>query len=614
MFFHLFYSITPRFLLCLSCIFLCRFDLLAQLTVKTADPLAMQRQNKALVFEVSGAWTDSVTAIISYAGKPNAKVLKTLRAPVTNGQANFQYQPDIPCVLRCIVQVGGATAQVFAAYQPYQIKPSESEPTDFDTFWAAQKSALRQIAPDIQLYLQSSTDYCNTYKISMALPDFRRAYGYICVPKGSGVFPAIIELPAFGFSSGIVRPSEQLAQQGGAIVISLNIHSNDPDQSGPNDYLSQGLMLPETNYYKYAILSVVRCVDYLETRSDYNREVGVMGVSQGGGLSLMSAGVDDRISVLATVFAAMNDHAALKYEKPAGFPYYLDFSSVSDKEQLLRAVKYYDATYAARRFKGHSLTVIGYQDDVCPPATVFAAFNALQGQKCLLHLLKNGHYPNPEEFTNPSHPNGLFAFFRTHLKAMQTPPWPWGERPLGYEINAGGQQLYFDNKEGQLIGKILVNGQGRTDLSLCWEKISGPGLVQFSAPNSLQTGVLFSEKGLYRLRLSADDISYLNSTGDRYYSLADEVAVQVGETTENPAIPVNLYPNPSTGTLYLSFPDGDVSIQSLDIWHLSGQQLSSSEFNYSSGVITLSPHLPKGIYLIQCHTNKGIQWRQFALL
>ena len=59
-------------------------------------------------------------------------------------------------------------------------------------------------------------------------------------------------------------------------------------------------------YYKYGVLGAIRAIDYIFSRSDFNgSEMGVMGVSQGGGLAYLVAGVDDRVNLLLNSVPAL---------------------------------------------------------------------------------------------------------------------------------------------------------------------------------------------------------------------------------------------------------------------------------------------------------------------
>ena len=112
-----------------------------------------------------------------------------------------------------------------------------------------------------------------------------------------------------------------------------------------------------------------------------------MGVSQGGGLAYLLAGIDDRVSLLIASNPTMGQHVGFKYDRASGFPYYLANVTANNQgnttlfNATVNATKYYDAMFAARRFKGASFTLTGLKDMVVPSGTVIASYNQLPGEK-----------------------------------------------------------------------------------------------------------------------------------------------------------------------------------------------------------------------------------------
>ncbi|MCS7089586.1 MAG: fibronectin type III domain-containing protein [Verrucomicrobiota bacterium] len=80
-----------------------------------------------------------------------------------------------------------------------------------------------------------------------------------------------------------------------------------------------------------------------------------------------------------------------------------------------------------------------------------------------------------------------------------------GNRPP--RVSAGADQIVDWGDTVTLWGSVRDDGlpvnPGRVVAQ--WEVINGPGLVNFLAPQSLQTAVTFSQSGLYTLRLVASD-------------------------------------------------------------------------------------------------------------
>ena len=60
-------------------------------------------------------------------------------------------------------------------------------------------------------------------------------------------------------------------------------------------------------------------------------------------------------------------------------------------EQALRTLSYFDGAVLARSAKAPALFSVGLMDDICPPSTVYAAFNAYGGPKEIREYPYNEH-------------------------------------------------------------------------------------------------------------------------------------------------------------------------------------------------------------------------------
>ena len=439
---------------------------------------------------------------------------------------SIPFQSTEAGMVLCTATINGAQAKAGAAFSPYLIQPLEEEPSDFDAFWSAAKSELANVPIDPQTTLYTESQYSKTYRINLANINNRRVYGYLTVPNGAGSYPAVLGLPSFGDSPNLVQPDPTVAEYLGALSMQISIHNAEPDQVDPNAYLPNNITDPNSIYYKLSLLACIRAVDYLFSRSDFDGiNMAVNGVSQGGGLAIMLAGIDDRVSLLVQSNAALCEHAGLKYNKASGFPYYLQSSAETDGSsshsvQTLAAAKYFDAVYFAKRYTGPSLHFISYEDDVCPPATVFAAFNQIAGEKVLMHSRELAHNHPPEYW------NGRFDFYRKHFGDAVNPTFPWASTTKGYSIDAGEDAYIAATETANLLGQITFDN-ATVSLPVKWQKVDGNGTAYFIDETMQETGVNFSQAGEYTLRLQAEDYALL-STDAKYYTLIDQLKVLVG--------------------------------------------------------------------------------------
>ncbi len=522
-------SIYPLFL------FFFPIILNAQLSVITDHSTGRYAVGDTAYFIVHSSTDSAATYVIKYAIGSDLPPIRTGNVKLIGGYAFISYVATTAGFVHCSVTQNGQNTYTGAAFDLFKIQPIEPEVANFDAFWIAQKTALAAVPMNVNVASRGRSDFADKYDFNIELTDGKRAYGYLNVPRGNGSYPAVIRLPAYGNTENMVDDDVLLAERAGVISVFLNVHSNLPNQQGPNNYLAIGLDNPSNYYLKHVLLGVVKTIDYLQTRADFNGQVGVIGVSQGGGLAVLAAGIDQRIGLLVNVYPALCAHPNLKYNKPSGFPSYWRFAqSIGlDANMVLNTVKYYDAVTAAKRFRGVSWTMVGYLDDVCNASTVYEAYNQIKGQKIMTHFLKKSHIDTPDEYAKSEFPTGMYAFFRRNFPASNNAPWTWLNKTLGYTIDVGKDIILTENKPVLLRGAVELEGVA-ANLPVRWEKIEGEGTVTFSNPQSLTTNVVFSQSGTYRLRLIAEDMSTIASD-NKYTTLSDDITVVI-----NPIVPVEL--------------------------------------------------------------------------
>jgi cephalosporin-C deacetylase len=507
----------------------------AQLYVFTDRPTGRYEIGDTIFFIAKSPFDTAAIFSIKYGITSDLPPLSTGNCQVKNGYAFISYVAKSVGFVQCAVTQKGQTNYAGAAIDPFSIQPMEPEVADFDAFWTAQKALLAAVPISANVRVRDSSATVIRYSFDIGLPEGKRGYGYMNVPRGRGNYPALISLPAFGNVENMLDDHIQFSERGGVISVFLSVHDSLPSQAGPNNYLSIGLNDPSSYYYKHIMLAVMRTVDYLYTRADFSGQVGVVGVSQGAGLAILAAGIEQRISLLVNAYPALCAHPNLKYSKPSGFPSYWklarDFGF--DQNRVLNTVKYYDAVTAAKRFRGVSWTMNAYRDETCNPATVFEAFNQLKGQKIISHCIPNSHVQTPDAFAKPSAPVGLYAFLRQHFPLTKNAPWQYTIPTVGHTIDVG-EDLELTTTNSTILRGAINLEYAAISLPVHWEKVEGAGTVVFSDPKSMTTTATFSQSGTYRLRLVAEDQSALSTEG-QYLTLSDDLVVKVTTT-----IPVEL--------------------------------------------------------------------------
>jgi cephalosporin-C deacetylase len=336
---------------------------------------------------------------------------------------------DRPGFLRCTVTCSheGRSARGMATvgFDPERLEATQVNPPDFDAFWSAGKAELADIPLDPQLTPQPdwSTDRVEVFHISFqnirldGAPGYSRMYGTLCVPRERVPHPAVLLLPG----AGVYRSSAStdLAAKG-FITLELGIHGlpvNLPAEtyaqlrSGAlNGYQFFNLDDRRQYYYRRVFLGCLRAVDFLCGRPEYDgRNLGVMGSSQGGLLSLVVAALDPRVSAYVSIHPAYSDVTAYLpvtaggADRAGGWPHLFRprGNGTPNAHATLAKIAvtgYYDAVNFARRVKVPGYFAWGFNDEVCPPTSVYCAYNACPAPRTLALAPEAGHTVSPAQY------------------------------------------------------------------------------------------------------------------------------------------------------------------------------------------------------------------------
>lgn len=320
-----------------------------------------------------------------------------------------------PGFLRCTVTVFSEGKEyrksATAAFDPLKIEPTVENPADFNTFWEKGKADLAKIPLDTKMVLlpEKCTEKLNVYHISIQnVSSTSRIYGILCVPKKPGKYPALLHVPGAGIRpySGDIDNAEK-----GMITLDIGIHGI-PVNLDPEVYynLSAGALngYPYFNlddkdkyYFKRVYLGCVRANDFLFSLPEFDgTNLGVIGGSQGGALSIVTAALDPRVKYLAAYYPALCDLTGYLKGRAGGWPHMFEKSNLAynNKKDKLETVKYYDVVNFARLLKVPGIYSWGYNDDVCPPTSMYAAYNVISAPKTLHLALETGHWGFPEQY------------------------------------------------------------------------------------------------------------------------------------------------------------------------------------------------------------------------
>ena len=316
---------------------------------------------------------------------------------------------NTPGFLRCTatVEVDGKSYSSYATvgYSPYNIEPTTSLPSDFEMFWKNGKDELAAVPvnPVLTLMPERCTDKVDVFHVQINNIQ-GKIYGILCKPKKEGKYAAILHVPGAG-----IRPyyGEIAEAEDGFITFTIGIHGipvnldqgvyDDLRQGALNQYYTNNLDDKDNAYYRRVYLGCVRAVDFITSLESFDGEhIAVTGGSQGGALSIVAAGLDDRISFLAAFYPALSDLTGFLHERAGGWPQ-LFTDDYTNKPEKIATSKYFDVVNFARFVKARGWYSWGYNDNVCPPASMFAAYNVIEAEKELHIFQETQHWTFPEQ-------------------------------------------------------------------------------------------------------------------------------------------------------------------------------------------------------------------------
>jgi cephalosporin-C deacetylase len=281
-----------------------------------------------------------------------------------------------------------------------EYRPSVDEPGDFDAFWAgtlaeARRHPLEARFEPADVGLRTVESYDVTFNGYGGQP----IRGWLLLPAArEGRLPCVVEYIGYGGGRGFPLDWLTWSSVGFAHLVmdtrgqgSAGRKGDTPDQvEGGSDpafpgYMTRGITDPSTYYYRRLFTDAVRAVEAARSHPavDASR-VAVTGGSQGGGIAIAVAGlVPDLVASLPDVPFLCHYRRATEITDASPYSEIVSYLRVHrDKvDRVFRTLGYFDGVSFAARAGCEALFSVALMDQICPPSTVFAAFNHWRGSK-----------------------------------------------------------------------------------------------------------------------------------------------------------------------------------------------------------------------------------------
>ncbi|MFQ5795606.1 MAG: acetylxylan esterase [Candidatus Bipolaricaulia bacterium] len=290
-------------------------------------------------------------------------------------------------------------------------RPPRNEPTDFDVFWGqtlaeARGFPLNAVSEPVDYGLRT----VETFDVSFNGYAGQPIKGWLLLPRQrSDPLPCVVEYIGYGGGRGF--PTDWLLWSSvgyahlvmdtrgqGSSWLKGDTPDLEPDGSNPHHpgFMTRGILNPKTYYYRRLFTDAVRTVEAARTHPDIDGEhIAVTGASQGGGVALAVSGLEP------SIILTMPDVPFLcHYRRATEITDETPYSEIArycqvhrDKvDTVFNTLSYFDGVNFAARSRAQALFSVGLMDEVCPPSTVFAAYNHFAGPK----EIKIWHYNHHE--------------------------------------------------------------------------------------------------------------------------------------------------------------------------------------------------------------------------
>lgn len=295
-------------------------------------------------------------------------------------------------------------------------RPDIREPADLDAFWTETLASSRAVAhAPVVTAAPSPLRTLDVFDVTFSGFAGDPVRAWLTLPRGiDGPLPAVVEYNGYGGGRGL--PVERLGwassgyahlfmdTRGQGSMWGSGGATPDPHGTGPSasGFMTRGIEDPADYYYRRVFTDAVLAVDAVRSLDAVDAaRVAVTGGSQGGGIALAAAGLSE------SLVAAMPDVPFLcHFERAVGLtdrdPYqeivrYLSTHRGAE-ERVFETLSYFDGVTLGARARTAALFSVGLLDPICPPSTVYAAFNHFGGDDKAIEVYAHNEHEGGQAY------------------------------------------------------------------------------------------------------------------------------------------------------------------------------------------------------------------------
>ena len=201
-----------------------------------------------------------------------------------------------------------------------------------------------------------------------------------------GRVPAVLAVPGYGGDKPIPT---HLAVSGFAV---LTLYPRGQGESCQEWTLEHSTKLTyhvtdkERFYYRGAYMDCVRGLDFLASRPEVDAaRLGMWSRSQGGGLTLATAALDQRLRVAVAEEPFLCNYPVAITVTSRPYVELHDYVAAHPeaRQAILDTLAYFDPLHLAPSIQCPTLVNVGMRDEVCPASTILPVFERITAPKAL---------------------------------------------------------------------------------------------------------------------------------------------------------------------------------------------------------------------------------------
>ncbi len=281
-----------------------------------------------------------------------------------------------------------------------EYKSSVVKPEDFEQFWRETLEETERVSlnPRIVLDPMRSNDDIEVFEARYDSYQNLEIAGWYARPRNyTKLLPGLLFVP--GYVSEPKLPTD-LAREGYAVFSAAprnKLRSNMVFNPGYPGLLTHNIESRVTYGYRGFYMDAVRAFDFLYQMPEVDEHrLGVLGGSQGGALTLLVSSLRNNAVAAASAGApylcSMMDSASLTRTYP--YEEINDYLRLNPESKALvrDTLNLYDIHNFVDQIRCPIIVNVGLKDDVCPPETGFAVFEAIGSKNKRLYTYKDcGH-------------------------------------------------------------------------------------------------------------------------------------------------------------------------------------------------------------------------------